>query len=180
MKIFETYNKVKDYYVRPRIVWYFGKYKNDPSYIIRKKPQVKLFGKRFELPYWLKFEYDSYDVIYKYKWNQVRFEYPPKMSLVLFGISLSIWLKPPTDDIEAMEYAYWESLINWSENENRWTSRFKEHLVKSGYWSGNTCNVTVGVMSVRKEWVKPEFYTSWEIAKSVINKQAKERGVILL
>lgn len=178
--MYKTYNKVARYFEKPRIKWFGGLYLNDPSARVHRKSRVKLFGKRIELPWWLKFEFTVNDVTWKYKWDNVRYEYPPRWSLVLFGMSLSFWLVPPTHDQEYLDCNYWESIIEWSENENRMPHMFKEHLISDSYWLEVHDNERVGIMSTRKEWVKPEFHTSWKIAKSVLTKQAKERGVILL
>lgn len=180
MKIYRTYNKVARYFEKPRIKWFGGLYLNDPSVIAHRKSRVKLFGKWIELPWWLKFEFRTCDVVYKHKWDSVRYEHPPRWSLVLFGISLSFWLVPPTHNQEYLDCNYWESMIEWSEKENRSPYLFKEHLIDESYWFEMTGNERIGIMSTRKEWVKPEFHTSWEIAKSVLTKQAKEKGVMLL
>ena len=114
MKMYKTYNKVSRYFEKPHIKWFWGLCSNDPSARVHRKSRVKLFSKRIELPWWLKFEFATNDVVYKHKWDRVSYEFPPRWSLVLFGISLSFWLVPPTHDQEYLDCNYWESMIEWS------------------------------------------------------------------
>lgn len=66
-----------------------------------------------ELPIWLSFYYFSNDVIWKTKWSEIRFEYNPLLSIVIFGISFNIWLSCPIKGEYYNDDHYWECILNW-------------------------------------------------------------------
>lgn len=68
------------------------------------KPQI-------QLPRFFAFHIFNYDLGWKTKWGDYRYEWPPQFTIVLFGLSFSWWLTAPTD----RDYDYWESVLNYIE-----------------------------------------------------------------
>jgi hypothetical protein len=70
-----------------------------------------------QLPMWLSFYVFNHDMIWKTKFEDYRFEFPPQFTIVFFGISLSFWLQAPVDKDDTLGYySYWESIL-WYLNE---------------------------------------------------------------
>lgn len=70
---------------------------------------TKIFKPVYHLPYWMTFKYYSCKLQWKWKWDDVRFEFNPQMTLVMFGYCISIWLKAPYKH----DYDYWESMLTY-------------------------------------------------------------------
>ena len=65
-----------------------------------------------QLPIWLSFYCFNWDVCWKWKWEEVRYEFPPLFSLVLFGISFNIWLSCPIKGECFNDTHYWECILD--------------------------------------------------------------------
>ena len=50
---------------------------------------------------------------WKWKYDEVRYEFPPQMTIMLFNISFSIWWKKPKNSGGYDEH-YWESILNYT------------------------------------------------------------------
>ena len=87
-----------------------------------------------QLPMWLSFHIFNHDMIWKTKFEDYRFEFPPQFTIVFFGISLSIWLKSPRgiEDPVWDDYNYWESIL----------------------WYLNECDLDEKYKRVNKKWFK--------------------------
>ena len=71
---------------------------------------------RFFLPIWFTVDCFCYDVIYKWKYDEIRYEYPPQFTIVLFGLAITVQLIPdPVDDTDCPDH-YWESLLSYLHN----------------------------------------------------------------
>ena len=78
-----------------------------------------------QLPMWLSFHVFNHDMIWKTKFEDYRFEFPPQFTIVFFGISLSFWLQAPVDkDDPFVYYSYWESIL-WYLNECDLDEKYK-------------------------------------------------------
>ena len=189
MQFLKTYRRVKDVFVKPKIRWYFGSWKNEPNLPVwRCGPQIfltkyidcwggrrgkayypenrvkifegysdhewngnkikkygfsehKLPGKltvhtpvwnrnirkklrkwhlswispRIQLPIWLTFRFDDSDVWSKFKWDEVRYEYPSYICLVLFGFAISITAYFPEKEHFTTNDDYWECILNYDQ-----------------------------------------------------------------
>ena len=136
MKIYETYNKVKDVFKRPRMRFWCGPYKKCPHFNIYQPRWIRI-GKRgtyywcrngqyvwdldyvhkhpiftrlfkpiYCVPNWLNISFGSTDVVYKHKFQYTYLEYPPHVILYLFGF-LFLWvLDAPNGNTDD----YWESI----------------------------------------------------------------------
>lgn len=80
-----------------------------------RKYHLPIIKPLVQLPLWLAFYCYNYDVVWKSKWDDVRYEYPPQFTLVFFGISFSWWLSAPEGEAN---YDYWEKVIEESFKHN--------------------------------------------------------------
>lgn len=104
---------------------------------IRKK--LRKFGlswikPRYQLPTWLAFHIFNYDVCWKTKWNDTRFEFPPQFTIVAFGFSLSFWLVPPKPEHDRIYTDhYWEGIIDYGFYKNKDNFNVVDFLYNQGY-----------------------------------------------
>ena len=77
---------------------------------------IRLFkGKlTFELPSWLSCHIFRIPLMWKWKYDDVRFEFPPQFTIVLFNISLSFWLNPSETSNGFRPDMYWESILHYN------------------------------------------------------------------
>ena len=66
-----------------------------------------------QLPIWLSFYWFDWDVCWKWKWDEIRYEFNPLFSVVFFGISFNIWLSCPVRGEYFMDDHYWECILNY-------------------------------------------------------------------
>ena len=94
----------------------------------------RFFKPTYELPYRLSFYLFNSDIVWKTKWSEddFRYEYPAHITLVIFGIALSVTTYIPstsekdwtcTDD-------YWESLLTF----NHFNGDLKKTNDEMGWW----------------------------------------------
>lgn len=77
---------------------------------------TKIIRPHYRLPYYLSCFLFNYGLGWKLKWDDYRYEYPPGITLVLFGFSISLWLVPPIDTKTGephSDYDYWEAILNY-------------------------------------------------------------------
>lgn len=199
IKMWDTYDKVKHKFKKPKLHWRLGLWKHDhclpvwrrgseirlgkyrkhyycPNEIVHVKTGVSYWtdsnGKQHEmpsysmfkhkipckyawnrdirkklkkwhlswippviqLPLWLSFYIFNHDMIWKTKFEDYRFEFPPQFTIVFFGISLSFWIQAPVEDIDNVweYYNYWESIL----------------------WYLNECNLDEKYKRIDKKWFK--------------------------
>ena len=65
---------------------------------------------QIHLPLWLSFYLHNEDLYWKTKYDDYRYEFPPQFTIVLFGISLSVWLVNPFEK-DGDDLDYWESIL---------------------------------------------------------------------
>lgn len=145
IKLYNTYNKVKNVFKKPKLkfsfrqwkysnlipVWrrgnliYLGKYteyETEWNYAKLVDSKWNDLGKRnhpflskfvkpvYQLPIWLSFYIFNHDVIWKSKYDDYIYEYPPQFTIVIFGWSFNWWLIAPTDNVYDNDN-YWESIL---------------------------------------------------------------------
>ena len=88
----------------------------------------------YELPLYLSFYIFDFDVCYKLKYDEFRYEFPPQFTIVFFGISLSFWLNAPEETYNPIwsNCSYWESML----------------------WYLNECDLDENYKRVNKNWFK--------------------------
>lgn len=152
IKLYNTYNEVKDVFKKPVLRWSFrkwtkssllpvwrrgnsirlgkyGEYESEWHWAKmvscswnelgkKKHPFIsKLFKPLYFLPIWCSFYFFNHDVFFKTKYDEVRFEFPPQLSIVFFGWSLNFWLTNPTRN-PRYDDDYWESILTYLDNQD--------------------------------------------------------------
>lgn len=146
MKCYKTYNKVKDIFVKPRKVWFVGKWKNYPGLPMWRHGNMiylgkygeytskwnyskmlecnwtdlgkknhpilsKLFKPIYQFPIWLSFYIFHNDVVWKTKYDDYRYEFPPQFCIVFFGLCIGFHLHNPAADRAMHDDDYWEAIL---------------------------------------------------------------------
>ena len=108
-----------------------------------------------ELPRWLAFHIFNVDVIWKYKWYDIRYEYPPQFTIVFFGLSLSLWFQWPQSEFQYPDH-YWESLLNYvyevKDKENFDIIAFRKKLGKWEHYKAS-----VSYWQLQYDYLKPKY-----------------------
>jgi hypothetical protein len=89
----------------------------------------------YELPNWLSFYFFNADIMYKTKWSDddYRYEYPAHITLVFFGLALSVTAYIPKADENdwTCQDDYWESLLTY----NHYEGDLKKTNEVMGWWN---------------------------------------------
>lgn len=106
-----------------------------------------------KLPTWADFSFVKRHVYCKSKICHYSFEEPPFISIVIFGISITLYWTAPgwkPDDKIARDYAYWESMFDYldlksqGEFDNLSLKEIAERFsTREGYWSDMDGNVSI-------------------------------------
>ena len=95
----------------------------------------KLVKPTYELPYWLSFYFFNSDIMWKTKWSEddFRYEYPAHITLVFFGLALSVTAYIPKVDENdwTVQDDYWESLLTF----NHYGGDIKKTNEVMGWWN---------------------------------------------
>ena len=161
MEFLKIYRNVKDIFVPPRLKWYFGTWKKEPNLPVwRMGPQIRWSNKKsWQLPIWLSFYLFDSDIYWKTKWDEYRYEYPAHITLVFFGLAISVTALPPKVNNElTLEEDYWETILTYERDMSI------EKLNKMmGYWKS---------IDNRKHYVvDPKFFKDENIQKQLIQLQ---------
>ena len=92
---------------------------------------------QIKLPRFFSFHCFNWDVTWKTKYDDYRYEFPPQFTLVFFGLSFSVWLTNPVGESK-FDDDYWESILWYSEKRDIY-----ETDKEMGYWH---------LSNDRKEW----------------------------
>jgi hypothetical protein len=124
----------------------------------------------YELPLWLSFYCFDWDVIYKWKYDDIRFEYPPQFTLVFFGLALSFTLVAP---IEGDDYAdwYWDSLLSYL-YQDECEQSIEKTLYFCGQWTHHQNGEEYKSFQLKKHYIKPEYYEEYD--RAVLNYNNKK------
>ena len=119
----------------------------------------KIFKKPiYTLPIWLSFYIFNHDLVWKTKYDDYRFEFPPQLCIVIFGWSLNVWLKAPKCsypkglDVFTTDEDYWESMLWYIDYKNKFPERNRK---LSGSWGWS--NSKEKYDRVRKEFFKEKY-----------------------
>lgn len=153
IRLYKRYNEIKE--IKDKFT-----FKYEWSDIGKEAHPIlsKIFKKPiYTLPIWLSFYIFNHDLVWKTKYDDYRFEFPPQLCIVIFGWSLNFWLVPPKcqypDYIKntfTTEDDYWESMLWYIDYKNKFPERNRK---LSGQWGGNNGKYDV----VRKEFFKKEY-----------------------
>lgn len=222
-KLFKEWKKCSKYFVKPKLKFYFGKWKNDPCLPVWRTPKtiyftrnskyvkqvysshcVKIDGKynliihklpgnlknydyvwnsnirRFlkkyhlswikpfiNLPMWLSFYIFNHDIMWKTKYDDIRYEFPPQFTIVLFGYSLSIWACNPTKDT-CNDSFYYEAMLN--HNYRDYKSLY-DLVEQQGFWTSRGEGRPKAFLSVKKEFIQPRYRV---VCQFIAEKLSKE------
>lgn len=150
IKLYDTWRKAKQVFVKPSLRVYFG-----PRHRYRY-----LLGPHI---------ISNYDVMWKTKWGEVRYEDPPVFSINLFGWCLAFSLHCPIRNAYCCDAHYWESiLVHIYDNKS---GTLKETIECMGIWSRFTKDYeTQKYFAVRPEYIRPELLNEYYDAVTEINK----------
>ena len=136
---------------------------NHDAYAIRpirrkiKKWHLSWLPAKIELPMWLSFYKFSNDVIWKTKWDEIRYEFPPQFTIVAFGLSFSMWLCPEfkSKDSWRLNYDhYWETLLTYV---YRNVKSYEELRKRLGEWTYMKDGDERTYTTVQPEYFKKKF-----------------------
>lgn len=129
---------------------------------------TKLFKPQYELPVWMSCYVFNHDLIWKTKWDDYRYEFPPQFTIVLFGWSLSFWLKHPLGK-EYRDDCYWEAML-WYIDKKYIKDAFEECPI----WKN--CNTNELTFSMDPNILNPPYdqMTQQMIDKYLKTKKEKE------
>lgn len=160
IKLYNTWEKVKDIFVKPSLKVYFGKWKNDPNLPVwRRGPQF------------LQFHIFNYDVCWKPKWDECRYEFPPQFSIIAFGYSLSFTLHGPKCRF-GCDDNYWESILNYLYNNK--SNTLEEAIQNVGVWTQYKNDDCVKFFGVRPEYITSAYIEEYYGIVSTIKRQKEE------
>lgn len=135
-----------------------------------KKYHLSWIKPFINIPSILYFDIINIDIMYKYKYDDIIFEYPPQFTLIFFGLSLSFWLVPPTDNISDSDY-YWESLLKYNERKyNDGHVDIGKFIKRCGTYStfvnGEKQNPQ---LVVKKDFINQKYHNIWDNINNNIN-----------
>lgn len=140
--MYSLYKEVEDVFVEPELYFFHGSWREDPCLPVwRRGPVIYLnrsYTKKIQLPIWLRFDKFSFDVGWKTKYDEYRYEWPPQFTLVFFGRSISFWLRSPRTPHSDHWYddAYWESILYYTDpNYGKRSVASTAKIMNYSYWT---------------------------------------------
>lgn len=100
------------------------------------------------IPWWFRIAVYNFDVMWKWKYDEVRYEFPPQFTIVFFGLCMTITLHEPTKNEYTNDDQYWEGILSylykydrdiyktvynggvWGCNDKQWFSIRPEHIIR--------------------------------------------------
>lgn len=125
----------------------------------------------YTLPIWMSFHIYNHDVIWKTKYDEIRYEFPPQFTVVFFGLSLSFWLKCPVNNEFAWDGHYWEAILNHIYKNK--TGTLKETIELTGIWSklGKSKEENIRYFSIRPDFITDKYLEEYYAAVSEIKRE---------
>lgn len=164
-----TYHTIQHKHITNGYVW-----RRD----IRKK--LKRFGLGWIKPYitfpwWTRVGVIDYDVCWKWKYDDIRFEYPPQFCVIIFGLCLAFTWYVPTNGYYSDNDSYWEGLLEYMYKYDR---SMYETVLNCGLWSND--------FKSNKHWIsiRPEYISDLDArmeycqAAVELRKQHKDYNII--
>lgn len=96
------------------------------------------------LPWWLTIRIFNWDVFWKTKFDDVRYEFPPQFTIVFFGLSLTLTLHEPTGGYYTGDDQYWEGILDW-------LHKYDKDMYKTVYYGGIWNQGKTSFFSIRPE-----------------------------
>lgn len=134
---------------------------------IRKKLKKWHLGwikPNIQLPIWLSFHIFNWDVFYKWKYDEIRYEFPPQFTIVFFGLALTIMAVPEPEDDDDCPDHYWESLLSYL-YQDECEQSIEKTLNFFGQWTKYDAETGKRkFFQLRKSHIKPEYHAEYDKA----------------
>lgn len=124
------------------------------------------------LPLWLSFYKFDFDVMYKWKYDTIRFEYPPQFTIVFFGLALNIVLVPELEDENDNQDHYWESLLSFL-YQPECNKNVIDTLKFCGQWRTHKENKEIKFFQLRKTHIKTKYHHAYDLGVKEYNNKNK-------
>lgn len=124
-----------------------------------KRKKFKSIRPIIKLPIWLSCWKFNHDVMWKWKYDTVRYEYPPQYTLVLFGLAFAVWFNPTYDrdkNPTLLDMHYWETLLSYT-YDDECPKDYKGLTKYMGKWSYHKNDELIEYTTVQPEYFK----TKW-------------------
>lgn len=126
------------------------------------------------LPSWMRFKILNFDVGWKTKFNEVRYEFPPQLSFVGFGLSLTFTLHSPVTCTYCYDDTYWESiLIHLYMNKS---GELKNTIEEAGIW--HRLEENVYYFATRPTYIVPDKQDEYYAAISEIKAKNTDKTIL--
>ena len=122
-KMYDLYKEVEDVFIEPELYMFHGSWREDPCLPVWRRGPVlylnKTGTKKIQFPIWMRFDKFDFEVGWKTKYDEYRYEWPPQFTLVFFGRSVSFWLRGPKTSNSSLwnDDAYWESILYFTDDQ---------------------------------------------------------------
>lgn len=113
------------------------------------------------LPLWLSFYIFNWDVLFKWKYNDICYEFPPQFTIVFFGVALHMTLEPYLEDKDDNVCHYWESLLSYLYHPEC-CKNITNTLLYCGCWHRYDDNTQY--FQLRKTHIKQKFHHEYDEA----------------
>ena len=139
-----------------KLKYYDSVWNSDIRRKLRKK-HLSWIPPIIRLPYWMTIKAFDWDVMWKTKYGEVRYEYPPQLSIIFFGLSLTFTLHCPLDD--KYDDDYWESILIFLYGSNH---TIEDAIKEAGEVTILKDNTKYKVLS--KEFLLPKWHDEYDKA----------------
>lgn len=143
-------------------------YEYHPQFIVKMQKWFPFFpvkGIRITLPDWMTFRVINNDFSRKWKYDNPCFERRGNFSIVIFGFALTFYLEIPLDNEDKYhEDEYYEFMMEYLNGVD--AGDLKECIKQMGTITQHTKQYGKRKYpGFRKEWLKPEWYSTFDIAQ---------------
>lgn len=125
---------------------------------------------QYFLPLWLSFYVFNFDVIFKWKYDDICYEFPPQFTIVFFGFALHITLEPYLEDEYDDASHYWESLLSYLYHPEC-NKNITDTLLHCGCW--HRFNDGVLNCQLRKKHINKKYHYEYDEAIKKLNNLQK-------
>lgn len=122
----------------------------------------------YTLPIWLSFYWFDWDVMYKWKYDTIRYEYPPQFTIVFFGLALTFMLIAPQEDEHDCADFYWESLLSYL-YQDECEHDIAKTLNFCGQWTQHLNGVETKRFQLKKAHLNPKYHAEYDRAVRAYN-----------
>jgi len=130
----------------------------------------------FVVPKWLEFHVFNWELGWKTKYDDYRYEFPPQFTIVMFGISLSFTLHSPVE--KECDDHYWESILNYCASKGKTEEeRLRDAIQYTGVWTILTDNTSY--FGTSPKYIKKEYLdTYYKITSDLKKHEFKNKSFL--